>query len=74
MERVRYDRFRQAGYMIGSGTIESACKQIVTNRLCLPGAQWEVNGAVSNAKARAAWLSGDWNSLCRARQPVPLAI
>lgn len=74
MERVRYDRFRQAGFMIGSGTIESACKQIVTNRLALPGAQWEVDGAVFTAKARASWLSGEWRSLCRARSAFPLAI
>lgn len=74
IERTRYDRFRQAGYMIGSGTIESACKQIVTNRLALPGAQWEVVGAVFTAKARASWLSGDWLSLCHARSSIPFAI
>ena len=74
IERTRYDCFRQAGYMIGSGTIESACKQIVTNRLALPGAQWEVDGAVSTAKARASWLSGDWLSLCTARASFPFAI
>jgi hypothetical protein len=74
LERIRYDRFRKAGFMLGSGTIESACKQIVTNRLALPGAQWEVPGAVSTAKARAVWLSGNWNSLCRARSTTPLAI
>lgn len=74
MERMRYDRFRAAGYMIGSGTIESACKQIVTHRLALPGAQWEVDGAVYTAKARAAWLSGTWSSLCHARSALPLGI
>ena len=73
-ERMRYDRFRSSGYMIGSGTIESACKQIVTHRLCLPGAQWEVEGAIFTAKARASWLSGTWPSLCRARSALPLAI
>ena len=73
-ERMRYDRFRAAGYMIGSGTIESACKQIVSHRLCLPGAQWQVEGAIHTAKARASWLSGTWPSLCRARSALPLAI
>ena len=73
-ERMRYDCFRAAGYMIGSGTIESACKQIVTHRLCLPGAQWEVEGAVQTAKARASWLSGTWQSLCQARSALPLGI
>lgn len=50
MERMRYDRFRAVGYMIGSGTVESGCKQIVTQRLKLPGAQWIVTGAGSYRK------------------------
>jgi hypothetical protein len=74
IERMRYDKFRADGYMIGSGTIESACKQIVSQRLKLPGAQWEVTGAVQTAKARAAWLSGQWQSLCDQRSALPLAI
>lgn len=73
-ERMRYDRFRTAGYMIGSGTVESGCKQIVTQRLKLPGAQWTVAGAVQTAKARAVWLSGNWHSLCELRSALPLAI
>jgi hypothetical protein len=73
-ERMRYDRFRAADYLIGSGTIESACKQIVTQRLKLPGAQWSVPGAIKTAKARAAWLSGHWQSLCAQRSALPLAI
>lgn len=72
-ERMRYDQFRAAGYMIGSGTIESACKQIVTQRLKLPGAQWTVTGAVQTAKARAVWLSGQWQTLCNLRGILPLA-
>lgn len=73
-ERMRDDRFRSAGFMIGSSSVESACKQIVTERLKLPGAQWIVAGAVQTAKARAAWLSGHWHALCDRRQALPLAI
>jgi len=61
--RMDYARFRAAGYAIGSGTIESACKQIVSQRLRMSGAQWTVDGAVYTAKARAAWLSGEWDLL-----------
>jgi hypothetical protein len=71
---MRYERFRTAGYMIGSGTVESGCKQIVAQRLKLPGAQWTLMGAVQTAKARAAWLSGYWQSLCDLRCALPLAI
>lgn len=72
--RMRYDVFRTQGYLIGSGTIESACKQIVTQRLKRSGAQWIVEGAVLTAKARAAWLSGSWHTLCQKRARLPLAI
>lgn len=73
-ERMRYDQFRAKGYLIGSGTVESGCKQVVSQRLKLPGAQWEVSGAVQTAKARAAWLSGDWQILCERLSALPLAI
>ena len=71
--RMQYDRFRNNGYMIGSGTVESACKQIVTQRLKRSGAQWNLQGAILTAKARAAWLSGDWKLLCSLRDHLPLA-
>lgn len=61
--RMDYAHFRAAGYAIGSGTIESACKKIVAQRLRKPGAQWTTAGAVQTAKARATWLSGEWDSL-----------
>lgn len=71
-ERMRYARFREMGLMIGSGVVESGCKQIVTQRLKLPGAQWLLEGAVYTAKARAAWLSGQWQVLCQRRAALPL--
>lgn len=72
--RMQYDRFREQGYLIGSGTIESACKQIVSHRLRCSGAQWSVEGARLTAKARAAWLShnDDWATLCSLRASLPL--
>lgn len=73
-QRMRYDLFRTHGYLIGSGTIESGCKQIVSQRLKRSGAQWIVEGAVLTAKARTAWLSGHWTSLCKKRASLPLAI
>ncbi len=73
IERMRYAQFRAQGLVIGSGTIESGCKQIVTQRLKLPGAQWNLDGAILTAKARAAWLSGNWQTLVSARSLLPLA-
>lgn len=73
-DRMQYDKFREQDYMIGSGTVESACKQIVSQRLRRSGAQWNIEGAVLTAKARAAWLSGDWHQLCALRDRLPLAV
>jgi len=72
--RMDYGRFRREGYMIGSGTIESGCKQIVTHRLKRSGARWSEEGARATAKARAAWLSGDWEELSTRRSELPLAV
>ena len=72
--RMDYARFRQQGYFIGSGTVESAGKQIATLRLKRAGARWTETGAVQTAKARAAWLSGEWEYLATAREALPLAV
>ena len=72
--RMRYPDYRAAGYFIGSGTVESSCKQIVTQRLKCSGAQWLIPGAVDTAKARAAWLSEEWNPVCTRWSTLPLAI
>jgi hypothetical protein len=72
--RMDYARFRAAGYQIGSGTIESGCKQIATQRLKRSGARWTLEGARMTAKARAVWLSGQWDRLADQRAALPLAI
>jgi len=70
LERMQYADFRSNGYFIGSGTVESACKQIVTMRLKRSGARWTHQGASLTAKARTAWLSNSWHSVTQ----LPLAI
>lgn len=72
-KRMNYAQLRQQGYLIGSGTVESACKQIALLRLCCAGARWSKEGMVHTAKARAAWLSDDWDTLCAKRAKLPLA-
>lgn len=62
-KRMDYARFRQQGYLIGSGTIESACKQIAAARLKCSGARWTLTGVIATAKARAAWLTKTWDNL-----------
>lgn len=69
-QRMRYPYFRQQGYRIGSGTVESSCKQIGTQRLKVAGARWQLDGARKTAKARAALLSGQWNSIVSHFRPA----
>jgi hypothetical protein len=70
--RMRYDRYRAAGFQIGSGTMESGCKQLGVGRLKIAGAQWNDTGASFVAKARAAYLSGQWDEVISSSSPLPL--
>ena len=46
---MAYDLYRRPGYMLGSGAVESGCKQIVTQGLKRGGSQWLVAGANQTA-------------------------
>ena len=62
--QMDYSTYRTQGYQIGSGTMESGCKQIGLERLKISGARWSQNGARLVAKARAAFLRGHWDDVC----------
>jgi hypothetical protein len=68
--RMRYPEFRAQGYQIGSGTIESGCKRVIGARLKQAGMTWTVNGARQVIKARAMYLSGQWDDFCNRRPPL----
>ena len=72
-DRMDYATYRKNGYQIGSGTIESAAKQIGLLRMKVPGAIWNLDGARYVAKARAAYLSDQWAFLAQRRALFPLA-
>ena len=61
--RLRYGKFRALGFQIGSGIMESGCKQLGTERLKIAGARWSREGGRLLAKARAAVLSRELNLL-----------
>jgi hypothetical protein len=71
-DRMDYPAYRRQGYQIGSGTIESAAKQIGTLRMKVAGATWNEDSARKVAKARAAYLSDEWDDLA-AYRALPLA-
>ena len=57
---MRYDEYLAAGYPIGSGVAEGACRHLVKDRMALTGMRWTVNGAQSMLHLRAIYLNGDW--------------
>lgn len=71
-QRMKYPEYRKQGYHIGSGTIESAAKQIGTQRMKVARAIWNEESARKVAKARAAYLSGQWDMLAQRRAHLPL--
>lgn len=72
--RMDYPTYRAKGYQIGSGTIESGCKQIVSQRLKVAGAIWDLDNAIKTAKARAALLSGQWDIITSRREHLALPL
>ncbi len=72
--RMDYPTYRAQGYQIGSGTIESGCKQIVSQRLKVAGAIWDLDNAIKTAKARAALLSGQWDTITSRREHLALPL
>jgi hypothetical protein len=71
--RMDYPTYRAKGYQIGSGTVESGCKQIVTQRLKIAGAIWNLDNGIQTAKARGALLSNQWSTLKARREHLSLA-
>jgi hypothetical protein len=56
--RMDYASYRARGMQIGSGNVESACKQLVSTRLKQAGMIWDAQGAEAVAVVRA-WLKSE---------------
>ena len=59
---MNYSEYRSHGSPIGSGIVESACKQIVTERLKLSGMRWSHTGARQILTLRSILLSQTWQA------------
>lgn len=64
-QRMRYGTFRRQGYPIGSGTVESACKVVVQQRMKQAGMRWSRSGAQAMLALRCALLSDRWHDIWR---------
>jgi hypothetical protein len=59
---MNYSDYRSHSSPIGSGIVESACKQIVTERLKLSGMRWSHAGAQQIMTLRSILLSQTWTA------------
>jgi hypothetical protein len=55
--RMDYPRYLRHGWQIASGAIESACKRVINQRLCMGGMRWGEEGSDAVAHLRALYLS-----------------
>ena len=63
-KRMRYDQYREKGFRVGSGAMESACKQVVSTRMKGAGMRWSEAGAQAIGHLRALYLSTDrWSEV-----------
>ena len=60
IERMKYGTFLKKGYLIGSGSIESANRNVIQQRMKLSGQRWSIQGAQSIANLRAYKKSNRW--------------
>jgi hypothetical protein len=60
--RMAYDRYRAAGWDIGSGMVEGACKHLIGAREKGPGMRWRVAGANAVAQVRVALFNDRWDA------------
>lgn len=57
-----YPRYRSRDWQIGTGMMESTCKQLVGIRLKGPGMHWSEAGALAVTALRAQSLNDQWHS------------
>jgi Uncharacterised protein family (UPF0236) len=60
--RMDYPRYRARNLQIGSGTIESTCKHLISARLKQAGMIWSEEGANAVSAVRAWLKSGRWGA------------
>lgn len=63
IKRMRYKYFREQGWLIGSGPIESANRTIIQQRMKLSGQRWTKKGLQQIATLRSIHKSNPWNKV-----------
>jgi len=68
--RMQYQKMQSDGYLIGSGVVESGCKQYKA-RFCGPGMRWSRDGAKRLMPIRSAVMSNSFDSAWSAAYHLP---
>ena len=63
IDKIKYKEYKEKGYYVGSGPIESANKIILQRRLKQAGMRWSVSGAQYILTLRAKVESNKWNEV-----------
>jgi hypothetical protein len=66
-DHMRYDEYLKAGYPIGSGVAEGACRHLVKDRMEQTGMRWTVSGAQAMLHLRATYLNDQWEDFIEDR-------
>ncbi len=61
-EYMKYDEYLAAGYPIGSGVVEGACRHLVKDRMERAGMRWRIAGAQAILSLRAIYVNDDWET------------
>ena len=60
-DRMHYNEYLVAGYPIGSGVIEGACRHVIVDRMERSGMRWIMIGAKAMLGLRCIYINGDWD-------------
>lgn len=71
-QRMHYQHYRQAGYPLGSGSVESGCKVVVQQRMKQAGMRWSREGAQAMLALRSILLSERWDTVWASLFRVPI--
>jgi hypothetical protein len=68
LHRMDYPEYLRRGWQIATGGVESACKTVVNQRLCMGGMRWGEEGSNAVAHLRALYRSDtdQWDGFWRA--------
>jgi hypothetical protein len=64
-EQMRYNEYKEQGLPIGSGAVESTCKQVVTARMKQAGMRWSEAGVDAMVALRCYVLNRRIDEVCR---------